>query len=242
VKTVRIAQYSCVETNGTPSVLLVEDNEINQLVAVAMLEKQGYAVDVVGDGRAALDAVASKPYDAVLMDCQMPVMDGYAAAAELRRREREGHLPIIALTAHTRPGERERCLAAGMDDFVAKPVRADALAAALERHIAPPALDTTRLRDAVGSDELVTRIVKLFLAQAVTHVKTIGRAIAAEDADAVARTAHALKGSAATVGATAVARAAAELERGDLGAAGRLIDALERTQAQARPGSDSLTA
>ena len=154
-------------TNVTPSVLLVEDNEVNQLVAVAMLEKQGYDVDVVGDGHAAIDACADKPYDAVLMDCQMPVMDGYAATAELRRRENGGRrTPIIALTAHAFDGERERCLAAGMDDFVAKPVRAGALAAALERHIDPPALDTSRLYDAVGSHELVAEIVELFLAQA----------------------------------------------------------------------------
>jgi CheY-like chemotaxis protein len=219
-----------VGTYGTPSVLLVEDNEVNQAVAVAMLEQQGYAVDVVGDGRAALDAVAGKPYDAVLMDCQLPVMDGYAATAELRRRENgTDHLPIIALTAHTFGGERDRCLAAGMDDFVAKPVRADALAAALERHIEPP-LDTARLLDAVGSEELVAQIVELFLAQAAAHVETIGRAIAENDADAVVRTAHTLKGSAATVGAAGVARAAAELERGDLDAADRLAAAVDRTR------------
>jgi CheY-like chemotaxis protein len=220
-----------VGTYGTSSVLLVEDNEVNQVVAVAMLEQQGYAVDVVGDGRAALDAVAGKPYDAVLMDCQLPVMDGYAAAAELRRRENgTDHLPIIALTAHTFGGERDRCLAAGMDDFVAKPVRADALAAALERHIEPPPLDTARLLDAVGSEELVAQIVELFLKQAAAHVETIGRAIAANDADAVVRTAHTLKGSAATVGAAGVARAAAELERGDLDAADRLAAAVARTR------------
>jgi CheY-like chemotaxis protein len=212
-------------------VLLVEDNEVNQLVAVAMLEKQGYDVDVVGDGQAALDAVADRPYDAVLMDCQMPVMDGYAAAAELRRREAgSDHLPIIALTAHALDAERERCFAAGMDDFVPKPARADALAAALERHIGPP-VDTARLRDAVGSDELVAQIVDLFLAQAATHVETIRHAIAANDGDAIARTAHTLKGSAATVGANAVMRAAAALERGDLTAARRLTAAVERARA-----------
>ena len=215
-----------------PTVLLVEDNEVNQLVAVAMLEKHGYDVDVVGDGRAALDAVADRPYDAVLMDCQMPVMDGYTATAELRRRDHGGdRLPIIALTAHAFDGERERCLAAGMDDFVAKPVRADVLTAALERHIEPPPLDTARLLEAVGSDELVAQIVELFLAQAATHLDTIVRAIATGDADTITRTAHTLKGSAATVGATAVTRAAAALERGDLTAARRLATAVQRIRA-----------
>jgi CheY-like chemotaxis protein len=186
-----------------PTVLLVEDNEVNQAVAVALLQRQGYGVDVVADGQAALDAVAGKPYDAVLMDCQMPVMDGYAAATELRRRENGGdRLPIIALTAHTLDNERERCLAAGMDDFVAKPVSADALAAALERHIESPALDIAGLRAAVGSDDLVAEIVDLFLAQAAAHLDTIADAVATNDADTITRIAHTIKGSAATVGAT----------------------------------------
>jgi CheY-like chemotaxis protein len=215
-----------------PTVLLVEDNEVNQAVAVAMLERQGYGVDVVTDGQAALDAVAGRPYDAVLMDCQMPVMDGYAAATELRRRESSSdHVPIIALIAHTLDNERDRCLAAGMDDFVAKPVRAAALAAALERHIAPPALDIARLRAAVGNDDLVAEIVELFLAQVATHLDTIARAVATNDADTITRTAHTVKGSAAIVGATAVARAAAELERGDLSAVERLRAAVERARA-----------
>jgi two-component system sensor histidine kinase/response regulator len=219
----------------TPTVLLVEDNEVNQEVAAAMLRRRGYRVDVVENGRDAVDAVARKPYDAVLMDCQMPVMDGYAATAELRRRENDGaHVPIIALTAHAVDGERERCLAAGMDDFLAKPVRSDELAAALERHLEPPVVDpdaARRLREAVGSEELAAQIVELFLAQAAAHVETIAQA---QDRGTVERVAHSLKGSAATVGAIGIALEAEALERGG-GDPDRLRAAFERTRAQLAP-------
>jgi CheY-like chemotaxis protein len=167
------------------------------------------------------------------------VMDGYEATAELRRRENGGgHLPIIALTAHAFDGERERCREAGMDDFLAKPVRADELAAVLERFIGAvidvPTLD--RLRDAVGGDERLTRILEVFVSQAETHIETIAHAIALGDGAAVARTAHTLKGGAAAIGATAMAALATELERGDLTTAPdhlrRLSAAFERTRAE----------
>jgi CheY-like chemotaxis protein len=217
----------------------VEDNEVNQLVAIAILRGRGYQVDVVENGLEALDAVAHKPYVAVLMDCQMPVMDGYEATAELRRRENGGeHLPIIALTAHVFDGERDRCRAAGMDDFLSKPVRADELAAVLERFIGPvidvPTLNS--LRDAVGGDERLGRIIEVFVSQAETHIETIAHAISLGDAGAVARTAHTLKGGAAAIGATAMAAIATELERGDLTTAPddtrRLSAAFERTRAE----------
>jgi CheY-like chemotaxis protein len=217
----------------------VEDNEVNQLVALAMLRGRGYQVDVAENGREALDAVAHKPYVAVLMDCQMPVMDGYEATAELRRRENGGrHLPVIALTAHAFDGERERCRAAGMDDFLAKPVRADELAAVLERFVGP-AIDTAtlaQLREAVGGDERLARILEVFVSQAETHIETIAHAIALGDSGAVTRTAHTLRGGAAAIGATAMAAIAAELERGDLTMAPdqtrRLSEAYERTRAE----------
>ena len=122
----------------TPAAVLVaEDNPINQLLAVRMLEKLGYDVDVAGDGREALAALEQTTYAAVLMDCQMPELDGYDATREIRRRERDSdrHVPIIAMTAHSMPGDREKCLAAGMDDYISKPIRASALRETLERSL-----------------------------------------------------------------------------------------------------------
>jgi PAS domain S-box-containing protein len=118
-------------------VLIVEDNEVNQRVAAALVERMGYVATVVGDGVAALEALDRHPYDVVLMDCQMPRMDGYEATAEIRRRQGEGHTPIIAMTASAMASERDRCLAVGMDDHVPKPIRRDALEAALRRWAAP---------------------------------------------------------------------------------------------------------
>ncbi|RMF77779.1 MAG: response regulator, partial [Nitrospirae bacterium] len=118
------------------SVLLAEDNAVNRLVAVKALERLGHRVTAVADGAAAVEAWAAGGFDLVLMDCQMPVMDGYRATAEIRAREAERggpRTPIVALTANAMAGDREQCLAAGMDDHLAKPVRGEALAACLER-------------------------------------------------------------------------------------------------------------
>jgi signal transduction histidine kinase/CheY-like chemotaxis protein len=117
-------------------VLVVEDSPVNRLVAMHVLERCGFRAHVVNDGREALQALSTQRYDAVLMDCQMPNIDGYAATRELRRREGGGrHTPVIAMTAHAMTGDRERCLAAGMDDYVTKPVRSQALVEVLRRWI-----------------------------------------------------------------------------------------------------------
>jgi CheY-like chemotaxis protein len=116
-------------------ILLAEDNLVNQKVAVRFLEKKGHAVVVTGSGKDALDAWREQPFDLVLMDVQMPEMDGFEATAIIREQEKSGakHIPIIAMTAHAMVGDRERCLAAGMDDYVSKPIKAANLFAAIER-------------------------------------------------------------------------------------------------------------
>ena len=120
-----------------PLVLVAEDSQVNQIVAARALERCGCHVEVVGDGRQALEALAAKRFDVVLMDCQMPELDGYQATAELRRRERPGmRVPVIAMTAQAMDGDRERCLGAGMDDFISKPMKFDALRAVLVKWIA----------------------------------------------------------------------------------------------------------
>jgi len=120
-----------------PVVLVAEDNQVNREIVVRVLERCGYRAHAVGDGREVLDALADHRYDAVLMDCQLPGLDGYQATARLREREREGHrTPVIAMTAHAMAGDRERCLAAGMDDCITKPIRSEALADVLARWLA----------------------------------------------------------------------------------------------------------
>jgi signal transduction histidine kinase/ActR/RegA family two-component response regulator len=118
-------------------VLVAEDNPVNQIIASRMLEKIGYRAELVNDGREALAAIHETRYAAVLMDCQMPAMDGYEATREIRRAEHgRDRLPIIAMTAHSMPGDREKCLAAGMDDYISKPIGVDALRDTLARTIA----------------------------------------------------------------------------------------------------------
>lgn len=117
-------------------ILLVEDNVVNQKVGVRMLERAGYRCDVAANGREALEAFSRIPYDLILMDCQMPVMDGYEATRQIRNRQKPGsHTPIIAMTAHALRGDKERCLQAGMDDYISKPVTAADLLATLARYL-----------------------------------------------------------------------------------------------------------
>jgi signal transduction histidine kinase/CheY-like chemotaxis protein len=121
--------------DGAPPLILVaEDNPVNQMIASRMLETLGYATDIVADGQAALDAIEQTSYAAVLMDCQMPGLDGYAATRALRRGENgHDHLPVIAMTAHSMDGDRAKCLAAGMDDYISKPMRVSVVAQTLAR-------------------------------------------------------------------------------------------------------------
>jgi PAS domain S-box-containing protein len=194
-----------------PKVLLAEDNEINQLVAVNVLERCGYRVDLAHTGRQAVEMSRRERYQAIFMDCRLPELDGYSAASEIRRLESAGrHTPIIAITAHTMRGDREKCLAAGMDEYIAKPLRREALETVLRRALPAPAILDRSLIDEIDAPS-AERIVKLFLGSARARVAEVAEATKRGDGEAVRRLAHGLKGAAASVGAVAVSRACDEL-------------------------------
>ena len=222
--------------------LLVEDNPVNQKVAMRILENAGYSVDAVGDGSEALDALARSPYDLVLMDVQMPVMDGFEATRRIRLGEEAGRrLPVIAMTAHALKGYRERCFEAGMDDYVPKPIETQTLLEAVRRwtadtrRAAPPpggniddsaVFDFRRLEAIVGGDMgFAAELLGVFVHDTREHLQQAVIALAAEQFEQVARHAHAVKGAAGNTGALAVHREARLLERAanvsDLAAARR---------------------
>ena len=234
-------------------ILLAEDNHINQAVAQGQLRKLGYTAAAVANGLEVLQALQQVPYDIVLMDCQMPEMDGYETTQKIRQREREA-LPsptqrapvyIIAMTANAMQGDREKCLAAGMDDYVSKPVRTVELLGALERwHPVTPAItssapetsvkpasaavtleappvDLERLREMAENDpEQVRDLVRLYLTQAEELMNRLQAALQSRSAADVARVAHKLGGSSSTCGMTGIVAPLRELEQ--LGNAGKL--------------------
>ncbi len=223
-------------------VLVAEDNPVNQLVIQGMLDKRGYASDIVANGREALDRLARGGHAAVLMDVQMPELGGIEATARIRAQEHDGqHLPIIAMTASAMEGDRERCLEAGMDDYIAKPLRPDQLDAVLERWLGgaptpPPAatgngaagelIDAGRVqRFRADYPEIADRLVALFADTTPPLIEQLSNAVHAGDDDAVRKLAHKLKGSCQNLGATRMATLCRALE--EPGAPGpQLVDQL----------------
>lgn len=178
-------------------VLLVEDNAVNQKLACLLLKKMKHRVTVAANGRAALQILKKKPFDLILMDIQMPVMGGLEATAVIRKDEEKTgrHIPIIAMTAHTMAGDRERTLQAGVDGYIAKPIRVDELVRAVER-CAPPPLNHAALLEGVnGNRKLFGELVDVFVADTPKQLARIKRAIARQDAARLKDAAHALKGS-----------------------------------------------
>ena len=223
-------------------ILLAEDNRVNQRIAVALLEKRGHAVRIVENGRLALAALDEERFDAVLMDLQMPEMGGLEATRAIRARERTsgGRIAIIAMTARAMEGDREQCLAAGMDGYVAKPIRPGELIQAVEdaagARSAPPPLveaaagdeaevfDAAALLDLVGGDEALMReIVGLFLVEAPRLLSQIRVALTEGNASALQFAAHSLKGSVGSMAAVRSFGAALELET--VARTGRVEDA-----------------
>jgi CheY-like chemotaxis protein/HPt (histidine-containing phosphotransfer) domain-containing protein len=203
-------------------ILLVEDNPINQELARDLLNRAGIVVNIAGDGREALAILARERFDAVLMDCQMPVMDGYEATRALRQRPELKDLPVIAMTANVMAGDRQKVLEAGMNDHVAKPIRVDDLFATLARwvHRARPAplpeavlLDVRAGVAAVMGDEaLYRRLLGMFRERETDFVARFRAAGARGDRDAAMRCAHDLKSVAGSLGMPALQHAAAVLE------------------------------
>jgi two-component system, sensor histidine kinase and response regulator len=218
---------SIERTRTALKILVAEDNAMNRKVAFGLLRKRGHEVSAVADGQAAIDACMRDRFNVVLMDVQMPSINGLDATRAIRAREvADGRAPtpIIALTAHAMPEDRERCLAAGMDDYVSKPVDAEELFQAIERAghprgvSAPPADEPVVLdRDALarrvaGDAELLLDMVRNFNEERGALVAEVAASIAARDSDQLQRAAHSLKGALRTLAAPAASEAASRLE------------------------------
>jgi signal transduction histidine kinase/CheY-like chemotaxis protein len=202
-------------------VLVAEDNVVNQRVASGLLRKRGHDVTVVGDGRAAVEAIAECRFDVVLMDVQMPEMDGFEATAEIRAREKVtgDHLRIVAMTAHAMSGDRDRCLRAGMDGYISKPLDTRMLCSVVEQdELAPgllsPGFGRAAALERLGGDsQQLSEIIQAFLVDCPVQVAAIGSAISARDTGAICREAHALKAAAGNLSAVSLFDTAAILEQ-----------------------------
>jgi signal transduction histidine kinase/HPt (histidine-containing phosphotransfer) domain-containing protein len=231
-------------------VLLVDDNVINQKVSVRILQQFGYLPEVAANGREALEAISHEPFDLVFMDVMMPEMDGLEATRQIRRRQMSGEqknfqsrIIICAMTAHAMAGDREKCLAAGMDDYLAKPVRPKdvrdiiekwggkiALDSSAPREVAPAAaapdapVDLARMNDLTdGNLDNLRELVEMYFVQTQKQFVQLREAVRDGKADAVRRVAHSCAGASATMGMTELVPRLRELEK--LGASGTLTDA-----------------
>ncbi|MCZ6680549.1 MAG: response regulator [Candidatus Poribacteria bacterium] len=219
-------------------ILLVEDNPVNQRVAARILQKAGYqSCDVASDGLEAMDALSNFSYDLILMDCQMPEMDGFEATAAIRSREKKRgtHVPIIAMTANAMLGDRERCLNAGMDDYISKPVKPDDLVAIVEKWVSrksdsgdaerqdaiasqpslnSSAVDLTDVLGIAGDDqEFLAELAEEFLAIVPDLIASLKTTIEQADSKTAQRAAHSIKGCAATFGAESFRQIAFRIEQ-----------------------------
>jgi len=238
-------------------ILLAEDNDINQKVALRLLERLGYEADVAGDGRQALARLDQAAYDVILMDVQMPEMDGLEASRAICARWAASKRPrIIAMTAEAMQGDRDKCLAAGMDDYIVKPVTLDRLASALakcrplaaaaaaapEAAAAPPverasiaagaALDRDvldQLREDLGGTAALQDVIRSFLDQTPSVLSSLRDAAARADVASIRRAAHKIKGTSSLLGARELSEQCAEIER--VGETGSIDDAGSRVTA-----------
>jgi two-component system sensor histidine kinase/response regulator len=218
-------------------ILLVEDNPVNQRVAQRLLEKMAATVILANNGAEALERFAEAPFDAVLMDCQMPVMDGFTAAARIRESEAQAgaakRVPIIALTANVMNEDREQCLAAGMDAHLGKPIVPSQLIDCLERQLSGNKIlndvDLTALHELTGGDaDFERELIETFVASGDKCLEDIVAALRADDYDTVGKRAHTLKGASANIHAHRLSAAASHLESAARAKSLREIDGLVR--------------
>jgi len=231
-----ITRHTLREERRRLRVLLVEDNRVNRAVAVRLLERRGHSVTIARTGREALDLTRTRPFDVALMDLQMPEMGGLEATAAIRHREQVTgkHLSIIAMTAHAMKGDRERCLVAGMDGYVAKPIQADDLFQTIDSVLSRSPLEASAERPSAGppparrgelfdrqalmarlegDSGLLTEIVELFMKSAPGLMRDAEKALHGRDAKALERAAHTLKGMVANFGARTAFEAALRMEK-----------------------------
>ena len=222
-------QYATVTPHAIRGRLLVaEDNAMNQKVAVRMLQKLGYYVEAVSDGAEALLRVEHGSFDVVLMDCQMPQMDGFESTREIRRQEgAQRHTVIIAMTAGVMAGDRERCLTAGMDDYVTKPVRPDELERVLQRHLKRTGRAAAATHGLGTEAEFISTLQNLereigigvlyeliddFIAEGGRLVEALKHQLTDNNIPQAARTLHTLRGCSATLGSRRLADLCGQLE------------------------------
>ncbi|MBF0126799.1 MAG: PAS domain S-box protein [Magnetococcales bacterium] len=229
--------YDALESGNL--LLLVEDNPVNQKVALLQLKKLGYAVHAVSNGQEAVEAVSHLPYALILMDCQMPVMDGFEATHAIRKSEQAAsrHIPIIAMTAHAMKGDRERCLNAGMDDYLSKPVSPEVLLQKLQHWIpksigAPPPVEIHQLRQLFGDDdEMIRELLHHFQPSARELLDKLAEMIQKEEQENVLEAALELKEACSNMGVSAMAQLAGVMEQSSLSQewseANRTIERLE---------------
>jgi signal transduction histidine kinase/DNA-binding response OmpR family regulator/HPt (histidine-containing phosphotransfer) domain-containing protein len=218
----RAPLHPAVEVITPARILLAEDNIVNQRVAIGLLQKRGHVVTLAQNGREAVDAVRRETFDLVLMDVQMPEMSGIEATIAIREHEAAtgGHVRIVAMTAHAMSGDRDRCMSAGMDGYLSKPIQQALLFQVVEQgsegdvSVPAAAIDAAGLLARVGGDqELMRDVVRLFLEDCPVRLAAIRAAITAGDMDALRTAAHALRGAAGTLSASGLVEAASVLER-----------------------------
>jgi PAS domain S-box-containing protein len=254
------------EERGKLRLLIVEDNTVNQEVALGMLQNLGFVADAVADGHSALRVLAEKDYDLVLMDCQMPELDGYETTERIRQPDtpvRNHAIPVIATTAHAMAGDREKCIAAGMNGYLTKPLRSDALERAIEEWTCgvaaarshpppvsppdPPLASATTLEfdregfveRMMGNESLAQRIIRGFVRDMPRQIARLAEAVQNLDGNAVRLAAHSIKGAAGNVGGLQMQEIAWKLEQsgstGDIAAAAVALPELSLSFERTKP-------